>query len=282
MRHPWITREFEAPIPLSYNDYLTNSFNHRELVDVVRLMVYLSHLPAASHAIRDQVPKPVHDEPIADGWKPKLLLPLTIQIPTPRNRHPSHRKLFLTAKGSATPRAGTQVPTPPEWSSARSYPEKSLLSVPSPKLKPSSLTPSHSVWSATKAAAGSTFTDMDSAMDEPDSAHSDSFGRTMHAVASSKNIQSGHRAPAVVKLSKFAPVIKENSMQKKNLMFYRTARMSFKDLSRLAEADSQLTKKSAEEREEITARRKLQPIEKKAQFFLRAPVVVMNHRKIFQ
>ncbi len=47
LTHPWITRDFLARVPLSYNDYLVDHQLRRELVDVARLLVFLSHLPSA-------------------------------------------------------------------------------------------------------------------------------------------------------------------------------------------------------------------------------------------
>jgi len=55
LKHPWITREFNDPIPLSYHDYLYESYLKKNLINILRTFVYLSQLPVSTNVVSRNV-----------------------------------------------------------------------------------------------------------------------------------------------------------------------------------------------------------------------------------
>ena len=47
LNHPWITRKFEDPIPLDYNEALYKDFIKKRLGNLVNTFVYISRLFAS-------------------------------------------------------------------------------------------------------------------------------------------------------------------------------------------------------------------------------------------
>ena len=55
LTHPWITRRFEDPIPLNYQDYLYQESLKKIMVNVAQVFVYLSRFPGAENVINKEV-----------------------------------------------------------------------------------------------------------------------------------------------------------------------------------------------------------------------------------
>lgn len=112
MQHPWITRKFDSPIPISHHEEIDNQIAKREFTNIVKLLIFLSqfpsiklHLDIKTSSIDSSIPEIFINKTTTSNIKIK---PLAFKFP-PKLSNVGPMRSFRNPKNETTLRPPLQL-----------------------------------------------------------------------------------------------------------------------------------------------------------------------------